>query len=105
MDPRPHTRLEDLRDQIALGTYQVDPQAVAAVIVARLQAGGVRDPEAALNAAIKEHSGASEGLTQDGERADRSRSRAGAQAQDMTPSAAETELVGPDSRGSLTGDD
>jgi hypothetical protein len=44
MDPRPDTRLQDLRDRIALGTYRVDPQAVAAAIVARLQAGGALAP-------------------------------------------------------------
>lgn len=53
--------------------------------VARLQAGGVRDPEAALNAAVREHTGATHGP--------------------MTPSAVPTELVGPGSRGSFSDDD
>jgi hypothetical protein len=52
--------------------------------VARLQAAGVRDPEGALNDALKAQGG-----------------RAARQSEEMTPSAVETELVGPGSEGSL----
>jgi hypothetical protein len=72
--------------------------------VARLQADGVSDPEAALNAALKQHTGAADGLTDDGERTDRTPRRAGAQSEAMTPSSVPTELVGPGSPGSF-GDD